>query len=129
MNWIDNSLNIHAAALMKRSERAEIIASNVANSDTPGFKARDMDFKMEISRLMQGSGSRLVTSHAGHMEMDITQSSNLLYRVPTQPSENGNTVEGEAEQAAFTENAIRYQASIQFISSKVNGLKLALRGE
>ena len=63
------------------------------------------------------------------MKMDATQSSNLLYRVPTQPSENGNTVEGEAEQAAFTENAIRYQASIQFLSSKVKGLKLALRGE
>ncbi len=128
MNWIDNSLNIHAAALMKRSERAEIIASNVANSDTPGFKARDMDFKMEMSRLMQGAG-RLATSHARHMEMDAIQSSNLLYRVPTQPSENGNTVEGEAEQAAFTENAIRYQAGIHFLSSKVKGLKLALRGE
>ncbi|MDA8535410.1 flagellar basal body rod protein FlgB, partial [Pseudomonadales bacterium] len=76
-----------------------------------------------------GSTSGLNITNSKHLGMDTSMNSQILYRVPQSSKENGNTVEGEAEQAAFTKNAIQYQASIQFLSSKIRGMKLALKGE
>ncbi len=129
VNWIDNVLNGHTTALKMQSGRAEVLAGNVANSDTPGFKARDIDFKTEFERRLSGSTSGLNITNSKHLGMDTSMNSQILYRVPQSFKENGNTVEGEAEQAAFTKNAIQYQASIQFLSSKIRGMKLALKGE
>ena len=129
VNWIDNVLNGHTTALKMQSGRAELLAGNVANSDTPGFKARDIDFKTEFERRLSGSTSGLNITNSKHLGMDTSMNSQILYRVPQSFKENGNTVEGEAEQAAFTKNAIQYQASIQFLSSKIRGMKLALKGE
>ena len=129
MNWIDNALNGHATALQMRSSRAELLAGNIANADTPGFKARDIDFKAEFAARVSGQTGPMKTINTRHMGPDNAMSSDLLYRVPENFKQNGNTVEAEAEQAAFTKNAIQYQVSIQFLSSKIRGMKLALKGE
>ncbi|MBL6688736.1 MAG: flagellar basal body rod protein FlgB [Pseudomonadales bacterium] len=129
MNWVDNILGGHSTALQMRSNRAEILAGNVANSDTPGFKARDIDFKAEFEKRLSGTESGLKMTNSKHMAMNDTMNSQLLYRIPENFKANGNTVEAEAEQAAFTKNAVQYQASIQFLSSKMRGIRLALKGE
>ena len=129
MNWVDNVLGAHSTALQMRSDRAEVLAGNVANSDTPGFKARDIDFKAEFQKRLTGADSGLKMTNTRHLGIDDRTNSQLLYRIPENFKSNGNTVEAEAEQAAFTKNAIQYQASVQFLSSKMRGIRLALKGE
>lgn len=129
MNY-DNLFGIHERALVLRSQRAEVLSANLANADTPGYQARDFDFKAMLNREM-GEGVRMSTTHAGHIqsESDVVPAAQLLYRVPSQPSLDGNTVDTEREHAAFGANAIEYQASLNFVNSKISGLRKALKGE
>ncbi len=129
MNWIDNSIDSHARLLALRSARSEAISSNIANSATPGYQARDVDIGREFSSYLNQAGPNIQKTQPGHMEISGAGSFDLMYRVPQKVSENGNTVEPETELSAFTENAIHYQAGLQFLSSKINGLRLALKGE
>ena len=111
-------------------QRSSLLAANIANADTPGFKARDIDFQ---SMLAKASGSQIAMSatHSGHIGSADTGigAMDMLYRVPTQTSLDGNTVNNQVEQAEFTENAIRYQSTLTFLSGKFSGLKLAIKGE
>lgn len=110
---------IHAAALELRSQRMGVIASNIANAATPGYKARDIDFNAALdARLDQARGN--VTA-AGEPE--------FLYRQSTMPSLDGNTVELGREQVAFAENALAYSATLAFVQGKVNTITRALKGE
>jgi flagellar basal-body rod protein FlgB len=129
MNY-DNIFGIHERALVLRSQRAEVLSANLANADTPGYQARDFDFKAMLNREMS-EGVRMRTTHAGHIqsEQGAVPPAQLLYRVPSQPSLDGNTVDTEREHAAFGANAIEYQASLSFINSKISGLRKALKGE
>jgi len=130
MSWIDNAFGIHAQALSFRSQRSSVLAANIANSDTPGFKARDYDFQDALKSYVKGGALSLSNTHRGHSES--TYGSNyggLLYRVPTKAASNGNTVESEVEQAAFADNAVRYQTSLQFLSGTISGLRLAIKGQ
>jgi flagellar basal-body rod protein FlgB len=129
MNY-DNIFGIHERALVLRSQRAEVLSTNLANADTPGYQARDFDFKAMLNREMSG-GVHMRTTHAGHIqsEQGVVPPAQLLYRVPSQPSLDGNTVDTEREHAAFGANAIEYQASLSFINSKISGLRKALKGE
>jgi flagellar basal-body rod protein FlgB len=126
----DNLFGIHERALVLRSERAEVLSANLANADTPGYKARDFDFQGMLSREMD-NGVRMKTTHTGHIQSESgpVPPAQLLYRVPSQPSLDGNTVDSEREHAAFASNAIEYQTSLSFINSKINGLRKALKGE
>jgi flagellar basal-body rod protein FlgB len=126
MNWVDSALNGHATALSLRSQRSEIIAGNITNADTPNFKSRDID---EFENRLSGMQQLDTTTKSQFRSSEGASSSNLMYRVPYVMAEDGNTVEAETEQAAYTKNAIQYQVSIQFLSSKISGLKLALKGE
>jgi flagellar basal-body rod protein FlgB len=137
---IDDYLSVHANALKLRSQRTSILASNIANADTPNYKARDLVFaevlkqsnlpnakrssKLSLSGSMQTTDSRHIKlrSSSGH-------SAPIMYRNPEQASLDGNTVDKDLEQARFAENTIRYQASLQFINSRVSGLIRSLRGE
>lgn len=108
---------IHAAALELRSARLGLIASNIANAATPNYKARDIDFAAALEARMAGrSGAQAISG--------ATQ-----YRVPVMPSLDGNTVEMSTEQTAFAENAVGYQATLQFIRGRVETLTRALKGE
>ena len=114
---LDQYLDVHVRALNLRSSRAELIARNIANADTPGFKARDIDFERELQRSAQGQ-------NAGR-----TVDPQLLYRTPLGTSLDGNTVELQMEQSAFAENAVRYQSTLTFLNSKLRGLMTAITGQ
>ena len=125
-----DALGIHESAMNFRARRAEVLANNLANADTPGFKARDIDFQALLSQA-QGSDSAAVrrtdARHFGGLTLD--GDGDLLYRTPTQPALDGNTVEEHAEMARFTDNAQSFEASLYFLSSKFRGLQSAIRGE
>lgn len=131
MASIQGIFGIHEQALRLRSERAEVLAANLANADTPQYKARDIDFRRVLDAASVGGSLPMAATRAGHLGAPGTTSSGaeLLYRIPFQPSLDGNTVEGPAELAAFGENAVRYQASLMFINRKVAGIELALTGK
>jgi flagellar basal-body rod protein FlgB len=117
-----------ASALALRAQRMELIASNIANAATPGFKARDLDFPAAL-RAASGGGT-LATSHGAHIASPGPRpAASPGWRVPVQPSLDGNTVELATEQALFGENAARFQASLSFINSRIVSLKAALKGE
>lgn len=127
----DSALGIHARALLLRSRRNELLASNIANADTPGFKARDIDFRRVLSDAT-GSEVSLARTSPQHLGMESDagiEGAELLYRVPNQPSLDGNTVDPDLEKSAFAENALRYNASLTFLDRKFRGLLLALKGE
>ncbi|OOG27232.1 flagellar basal body rod protein FlgB [Thioalkalivibrio denitrificans] len=126
----DKALGVHADALQVRSRRLELLASNLANADTPGYKARDIDFRAALNQAAGQGGVQMVRTHASHLPAENSgPGGEALYRVPNQPSLDGNTVDGQLEQAAFSENAVQYQASLDFLNSRFRGLKAALRGE
>jgi flagellar basal-body rod protein FlgB len=131
----DSALGIHQQALSLRTTRTEMLASNIANADTPGYKARDVDFKSALQasvhqhHQLQHAGS-LRTTNPGHIQLDMAETNaETLYRVPNQSSLDGNTVDEQLEKSAFAENALRYQASLQFLSGKFKGMITALKGE
>ncbi|MBK7251415.1 MAG: flagellar basal body rod protein FlgB [Gammaproteobacteria bacterium] len=132
---LDGNLALHAAALKLRAQRTELIANNLANADTPGFRARDIDFRSALAAVQGGSdgGVRLETTSARHMgAADATAGAapgGLRYRVPLAPSLDGNTVDVQLEQAAFAENAVRYQATLTFLNQRFRGLLTAITGQ
>jgi flagellar basal-body rod protein FlgB len=137
---IDNFLSVHADALKLRSQRTNILASNIANADTPNYKARDLVFAEVLkqsnlpnahSRSKLPLSESLHTTNSGHIKTRSSSghSAPVMYRNPEQASLDGNTVDKDLEQARFAENTVRYQASLQFINSRVSGLIRTLRGE
>ena len=129
---LDNVFGIHTQALTLYAQRSSVLAANIANADTPNYKARDIDFKGILSRAVdkKSSASKMAATHAGHIGFSETGASvERFYRQPDQPSLDGNTVEVQKEQAAFTDNTMRYMATLRFITGKVQGMMLALKGE
>ena len=123
------SLALHEAALKFRAHRNEVLSSNIANADTPGYKARDLDFGSVLKKA-RGTGISLETTSALHRESWSTARSGgeLKYRIPTQPTLDGNTVEADVEQAAFAENAVQYRASLAFVDSQIRSIRFAIKG-
>lgn len=130
----DSIFGIHEQALKVRTMRGEVLASNLANADTPNFKARDVDFRQamqtESDKFSKDSLPMAQTSgkHLNGEALLNTQDF-LKYRMPTQPSLDGNTVEAHIEKAKFMENAMQHQATLEFINSKISGIRGALKGE
>lgn len=132
----DKALGIHEQALQVRHKRNEVLATNIANADTPGYKAQDIDFKAVLSQsaaATQSTQLAMRTTNSGHMQVATNVSADALpmdlkYRVPTQPSEDGNTVDTHLEQAEFADNAMRYQATLSFLGSRFSGMKSILQG-
>ncbi|MBL4711675.1 MAG: flagellar basal body rod protein FlgB [Gammaproteobacteria bacterium] len=130
----DSALGIHQKALSIRTVRTELIASNIANADTPGYKARDIDFKAALMTIVNqsksSSSASLSTTHSKHIQNNaMNNNAEILYRVPNQSSFDGNTVDEQLEKSAFSENAIRYQASLTFLEGKFRGMLAAIKGE
>ena len=127
----DKALGIHQQALLLRQQRTELLAANIANADTPGYKARDIDFKQALGQAAQGQQLSLSRSNAAHITETVAPAAGqapVMYRMPQQPSVDGNTVESHVEQAAFADNSMRYQATMSFLSSKFSGIKSILQG-
>ena len=112
------------------SKRSELLASNIANADTPGFRAKDIDFRSVLSRA-NGQAVQIATTRPGHLGINGHNALGMetLYRIPIQPSLDGNTVDSDVEQGEFTQNAMRYQATLRFLDGRFKGLKLAIKGE
>ncbi|WP_446809875.1 flagellar basal body rod protein FlgB [Methylomonas sp. 2BW1-5-20] len=126
----DSALGIHPQALALREKRSEILASNLANADTPDYKARDLDFKSVFQQTLAGQGAELKRSQQGHISSrNDVLGAELLYRNPQQASLDGNTVESHIEQAKYAENAVQYEASLRFVNDDFSGLMTAIRGE
>jgi flagellar basal-body rod protein FlgB len=124
----DTALGIHPQALAMREKRSEMLAANLANADTPGYKARDMDFKSVLKQNMTLI-EPMERTQAKHFVPQQLLETHVMYRNPNQVSLDGNTVEANVEQAKYAENAVQYQASLQFVSNKFSGLMMALRGQ
>ncbi|OJF67326.1 flagellar basal-body rod protein FlgB [Alteromonas sp. V450] len=135
---LDKLVGFHESALKIRTERMEVIAGNLANANTPGYKAKDIDFNRAMQSAMQassGSASHqasngLVRTSERHMSGNISSVAanfDMQYRVPTQPDTgDGNTVEVQSERNRFLDNGLRYQASLEFLNGKIKGMKKAL---
>ncbi len=113
----DPIFGIHAQALAIQRRRMELLASNIANADTPGFQAKDIDFKTALDAALAGSAP--ANAPPGEVK----------YRVPLQPSVDGNTVDVQAEQAQFMDAAMHYQASLSFLDGRLKSLLTAITGE
>ena len=129
----DNALGIHAHTLGIRTQRAEIIANNLANSETPGYQARDIDFQTALKNRMNEKqvGFNIARTNARHVDAKMLRQMHpeTLYRTPMQPSIDGNTVDEHMEKANFAKNALDFQASFRFINGRFKGLMSAIRGE
>jgi flagellar basal-body rod protein FlgB len=133
-NRLDEMLSFHQQALRVRDQRQQVLASNIANADTPHYKARDIDFKASLQAAMSGSGApggvAMAATAPGHLAGKPSQSgqAGLLYRTPAQGSVDGNTVDMDAERAAFADNAIHYEFNLNRLSSQIKGLLSVIQG-
>ncbi len=128
----ESALGIHDEALLFRARRAEVLSNNIANADTPNYKARDIEFSAALKGAMEPmSTMKPVATSSSHktelLEPDLA--ADMMFRIPNQASVDGNTVELQQEMARYTENAMDYQASFQFLNKKISGLKAAIKGE
>jgi flagellar basal-body rod protein FlgB len=137
---IDNYLGVHARALQLESRRTELLAANLANADTPGYKARDIDFKAALATAgnpQVGTAPRLGLQHTNGQHLgttgtaagNVADGATMKYRVPLAPALDGNTVDAQLEQAAFAENAVRYQATLTLLNMRLRGLMTAITGQ
>lgn len=121
---------VHEQALLLRGQRTGVLASNLANADTPNFKARDLDFAAALRSAGTDAEVAMVRTSTMHLATSgYLSGGELKYRIPLQPSLDGNTVEAPVEQAAFADNAVRYQASLMFINRRIASLESALTGQ
>ncbi len=131
---INAQFDLHSRVLGLANQRLELLADNVANADTPNYKARDIDFRSAMANAGQpgGPGGELpmAATRSGHIQAGGggPNTTNPLYRVPDQPSLDGNTVDSQKENAAIAETSVRYQATLTFLSSRIRGLRDAITG-
>ena len=127
---LDKAMGVHEQALYVRARRVGIIASNLANADTPNYKARDIDFRQAMKQAKGGRSDAMTVTHKGHIQAGGKglSGAELMYRTPHQPSLDGNTVDAQMEKARYTENAVQYQTSLQFLTSRFKGLTKAIKG-
>lgn len=132
MSVIDRAFSLHDDAMVLRSRRSSILAANIANADTPDYKARDMDFStmLQQAHSAQKKTFTIAKTHDRHLSTQSSLSNDSVkYRNPLHASLDGNTVDMHAEQARFSENAFQYQSSLTMLNGKINGLMLAIRGQ
>jgi flagellar basal-body rod protein FlgB len=134
LSKIDKFFAFNETSLKLRGMRQEVIASNIANADTPGYKARDFDFTQALTSAVAGQQSQtlgMTKTDARHLGMSGKSGLevDLLYRNDIQPSIDGNTVDMNTEMGNFTDNAIRYQASLTFMQQRIAGMRAALQSQ
>ncbi|HEY6482498.1 MAG TPA: flagellar basal body rod protein FlgB [Steroidobacteraceae bacterium] len=128
---LDTYLGVHADALKLQSKRMDVLADNLANVDTPNYKARDLDFRTALAAAGSPDAAvPLKTTDSRHIALDPTTdaSAALKYRVPLAPALDGNTVDAQQEQAAFADSTVRYQATLTFLTSRIKDLMTAITG-
>lgn len=130
---LDNWVHFHSQALNVREIRQNILAANIANSDTPNYQARDIDFKTELNNALKNQSNannialRTTSNHHIQVSNSMTINQNLLYRIPYQASADGNTVEMDQERTAFIDNSIHYQSNLTFLSEQFKNVMSVLQ--
>ena len=136
-NRVDEALRFQQTALSLRAARQELLASNIANADTPNYKARDINFAGALQNAMGGTTADIPLAHTApaHLAGNATGADAgsilgepVMYRKPVQPSADGNTVDMDVERAQFADNALRYEASVRFVSDKLNSILRVIQG-
>jgi flagellar basal-body rod protein FlgB len=125
-------LKFQSNALLLRSQRQQVLASNIANADTPGYVARDFDFAKALKEVSGGpSRSAVSLTSAGHMRLGSVNPDqpDMAYSVQTQPSQDGNSVDLDRERANFVDNSIRYESTLRFINGHVKTMLSAISGQ
>jgi len=138
LNKLDAALSFHQNALRVRGQRQELIAANIANADTPNFKARDIDFKTAMQNASAGiSREAFATTKTSPQHLDGMRSNNIsqsgvpgepLFRPIAQGSVDGNTVDMDVERNQFADNGIRYEASLTLINAQLKQMLAAIQG-
>jgi len=127
MKILDRAFGIHEKALDLRAKRMEVLSQNIANADTPGFKARDIDFKNVFNNVQQAGAMR--TTHSAHISQASSAGVGMVYTVPFSTAVDGNTVNISVEHAKYGRAAAEYKATLQFVEGTISGVRKALRGE
>lgn len=131
LDRLSRTLESHVRAISLRGARSEVLAANIANADTPHYKARDFDFRSAYQGKLKAADLALARTSERHLPATGARgpSPELQWRNPVQPSIDGNTVELDAEVGRYSDNALRYQAALQFTSLKIRGLMGAIQGQ
>ena len=134
LDKLDAALRFQQEALNLRAQRQEILAANIANADTPGYQARDIDFSSELKKVMErgraegtGVSLALTSSHIPAQAM-TAPTTDLLYRIPDQPSLDGNTVDMDRERTQFADNSLQYQTGLTLLGGQIKGMMTVLQG-
>ncbi|MEO6974262.1 MAG: flagellar basal body rod protein FlgB [Gallionella sp.] len=133
INRLDEALRFQQTALSLRAGRQELLASNIANADTPNYKARDVNFASALQNALGGTVAALPVAQTSPLHLQGNAGQNILgapvmYRKPVQPSADGNTVDMDVERAQFADNALRYEASVKFVSDELKEIQTAIQG-
>jgi flagellar basal-body rod protein FlgB len=124
---LTEELNFHSVALRLRSERQQVLSANIANADTPGYKAVDFDFSRALGEAMAKPAA--TATAPGHIPIGPRPGAPAVqYRTPSQPSIDGNSVEMDAERAQFADNAIRYEATLRLLNGQIKSMMSAISG-
>ncbi|MBG6241902.1 MAG: flagellar basal body rod protein FlgB [Candidatus Symbiopectobacterium sp. Dall1.0] len=134
LDKLDASFRFQQEALNLRAQRQEILAANIANADTPGYQARDIDFASQLNKVMEqgrvsGTGIALKNTSTRHIPAQNFQPPelDLLYRVPDQPALDGNTVDMDRERTNFADNSLKYQTSLTVLGGQIKGMMSVLQ--
>lgn len=126
---LDSYFGMDAKTLAAREQRASILANNLANADTPNYKAQDIDFNEYLKESMAGNEQQLKGTSPNHISTNADLSTILKYRAVTHTSLDGNTVDKDVETTEYAKNAISYQSSLSFLNNKIKYMMMALKGE
>lgn len=129
MKLLEGALGLHEQALQVRMQRMEVLAQNIANADTPNFKARDIDFKSVLAEVGSRETSMTATRSTHYADGELPGADGMRYRIPFNTALDGNTVEISVEQAHYGKAAAEYQATLSFLENRVSSVRKALRGE
>lgn len=124
---LDRLVSFHHKAAQVRTDKMEVISGNLANANTPGYKAQDINFQEAMKKANYGQTSALVKTHDNHIERQSSLSQHIQFRSPNQPDTgDGNTVDVQDERNKFLDNGMRYQSTVMFLDGKLKGMKKAL---
>ena len=125
----EKAFGMHPEAMLVRDRRAQVLAENIANADTPGYKAKDIDFHQALSNAKARQSGAINRTHEQHFNISIAQRQETMFRNPDQPDTgDGNSVDIHRERNAFMQNSLEYQASMTFLNARISGLKKAITG-
>jgi flagellar basal-body rod protein FlgB len=125
----DKGFQLHTQGMQIRAQRAEVIAANIANADTPGYKAKGLEFKQALTQAQSKQQTGMSRTHDKHFDIRTELNNSVNYRIPNHPDTgDGNNVDVQVERNLYLKNSLEYQASVQFLNGKIKAMKKAITG-